>query len=211
VIHSPRAIRSEKGYPLLNGDDVKDCFFVRETENNIYEIHDNLDIDDFIRKIVPAESSSTDIFDFSVFLYGYYSEKHIGIRKAGIFYPLFLRTNRLYEQSIFYEGNSFVLSFLHYPTNENYWHFQLYTTDNTGRKIPRDTKKKREKNLAKFIVGEYVKEAICPKSEVVPFRRSYFDKRIRPVQYFLKSCMNWQKVKNLFYPNMGKSKLNSVK
>ena len=161
-------------YPAeLNSEDVKDYYFVRETEDNLY-IQDNLTSDDFIRKIIPPHTSSTDVFELSVFLYGYYNEKHIGIRKQGVF-PLFLKAKKLYEQSILYENEHYVLSFYHCPTDENYWHFQLYTVDSDNNKIPRNTKKSRDKNLAKLIIREYIKKAICQKSEVVPFQRSDFD------------------------------------
>jgi len=184
---SHRAIRHHQDYPeRLEAKLVKDYFFVRETEENIY-IQDVIDIDDFIRKIVPPKTSSTDIFEFSVFLYGYYNEKHIGIRKKTVLFPLFLQGNNIYKQSIHYENEDYLLSFSHYPTNQNYWHFELFTMDSTNHKIPRG--RKRDKNLAKFIIRQYVKNAICQKSEVIPFQRDDFDKKIYPFRHFFRTAL----------------------
>jgi hypothetical protein len=189
VISSSRAIRYYKDYPVLSGEEISHCSFVRETETNLY-IQDNFNADDFIRKIIPLKTSSADVFELSVFLYGYFNEKHIGIRKPGRFFPLFLRVNKLYKRSILYENEYYTLSFFHSPNETNYWHFQLDTVDSTNKKIPRDTGKAREKRLAKFIIREYIKKAICKKSEVIPFQRLDFDRKIKPVRYFFKFLIN---------------------
>ena len=187
----PRAIRPYKNYPILNGEEIKDCSFVRETEDNLY-LQDNPNIDDFIRKIIPQKTSLTDIFEWSVFLYGYYNEKHIGKRKKGVCFPLFLQASKLYRQPIDYYNDDvqYELSFSHNPTCKNYWHYQLFTIDNAKNKIPRDTKKARYRNLAKHIIRVYIKKAVCHKSEVLPFQRCDFDKKIKPVQYFIKSIIS---------------------
>ena len=184
----PRAIRPYKSYPVLSGEDIKDCSFVRETEDNLYNQDDPI-IEDFIRMIIPSKTSLTDIFEWSVFLYGYYNEKHIGKRKQGVFYPLFLQVRKLYGQAINYNNEHYELSFSHCPTCNNYWHFQLFTIDNANNKIPRDTKKTRYKRLAEHIIQEKIIKAVCQKSEVVPFQRHDFDKKIKPVQYFFKSLI----------------------
>jgi len=189
VIFSSRALRYYRDYPILSGEEIRDCSFVRETETNLY-IQDNLNADDFIREIIPRETSSTDVFELSVSLYGYFNEKHIRIRKQGRFFPLFLRVNKLYERSIRYEDEPYILSFSHCPTTTNYWHFQLNTVDSANKKIPRDAKKPREKNLARFIIRKYIREAICKKSEVTSFQRRDFDRKIKPVQYFFKVLIN---------------------
>ena len=189
MIFPSRAIRYYRDYPILSGEEINHCSFVRETETNLY-IQDNLNADDFIRKIIPLKTSSTDIFELSVYLYGYFKEKHIGLRKPGRFFPLFLRVNELYRQAIRYEDENYILSFSHCPDPTNYWHFQLNTVDSSNQKIPRDARKTREKNLAKFIIREYIKKAICKKSEVISFKRPDFDRKIKPVQYFFKCLLN---------------------
>jgi len=185
VSFSSRAIRPHRGYPVLRGEEIIDYSFVRETETNLY-IQENLNADDFIRKLIPPPTPSTDVFELSVFLYGYYNKKHIGIRKPGTFFLLFLLVKKLYKRTILYQGENYTLSFSHCPTRLNYWHFQLYTVDNIGNKIPRGTKKPRYKNLARFIAREYIKRAICKESDAIPFHRSDFDKKIKPVQYFFR-------------------------
>ena len=166
-------IRPQKIFPKeINAKEVKDYFFIRETEENLYE----LEADDFIRKIIPSNTSSTDIFEFSIFLYGYYNEEHLGIRNQTQCFPLYLQANILYERQIYFKDEYFMLSFYHFPTSDNYWHFQLYTLDNNNIKIPRNTKKTHDKNLAKFIAREYIKKAVCSKTDVMPFHRSDFEK-----------------------------------
>lgn len=199
IFHS-RAIRYYPDYPILSGEEICHCSFVRETETNLY-IQKNLTADDYIRIIIPSKTSSADVFELSVFLYGYFNEKHIGIRKPGRFFPLFLRVNELYKRSIQYENELYILSFSHCPNTANYWHFQLNTVDSSNIRIPRDARKSREKNLAKLIIREYIKKAICTKSEVIPFQRRDFDRKIKPVRYFIKGIINraLKRHKNLSY------------
>ena len=107
MICIPRAIRPHKNYPVkLNETDILAYSFIRETEENFY-IQEDLDINDFIRKIVPANTSKTDIFEYSVYLYGYYNEKHVGIRNKSFSFPLFFKANKLYNMPIIYDDESY--------------------------------------------------------------------------------------------------------
>jgi len=184
VICIPRIIRPHKKYPRkLNAPDILDYNFVRETEENLY-LQDDLDINDFIRKVVPSGTSKTDIFEYSVYLYGYYKEKHLGIRNKNFSFPLYLKANKLYNRSMTYENESYRMSFSHTPDNFNYWHFQLYTVDSTNNRIPRNTRKTKERKLVDFIFRQFIKKAICQKSEATPYQHRDFDKIIRPLYYF---------------------------
>jgi len=186
VICVPRAIRPHKNYPVkLNEADILDYFFIRETEENLY-LQDDLDINDFIRKLVPSKTSRTDIFEYSVYLYGYYNEKHLGIRNKIFCFPLYLKANMLYNKQMSYNNESYVLSFTHIPEKLNYWHFQLYIVDSENNKIPRNTGKPKDKKLAEFVFRQYIKKAICQKSETIPFKHHYFDKVIKPFHYFIR-------------------------
>lgn len=184
MICIPRAIRPHKNYPVkLNETDILAYSFIRETEENFY-IQEDLDINDFIRKIVPANTSKTDIFEYSVYLYGYYNEKHVGIRNKSFSFPLFFKANKLYNMPIIYDDESYLLSFSHVPEKCNYWHFQLYTVDSAQNRIPRNTRKPKDRKLAEFVFRQFIKKAICQKSEAIPFKHRDFDKVIKPLCYF---------------------------
>jgi len=183
VICSLHAIRTHKKYPAkLNEAALLDYSFVRETEENLY-CQNNLDINDFIRKVIPSNTSKTDIFEYSVYLYGYYNKRHLGLRNRNHCFPLFLKADKLYSQSISLDDELFVLSFEHIPEDRNYWHFQLYTVDSDNNRIPRNTRRSKDKNLAKHIFRRFLKNAICQESEVITFQCQNFDKVLRPLYY----------------------------
>jgi hypothetical protein len=194
MIGYPEELLPQKTYSVLYEEDVSSFFFIRETKYNLYEYLDqNLDKDDIIRKIIEPQASEREVFDLSLFLYGYYYEDHCGIRvsdeslynlwtnnmpyihfqninyiKKDMF-PLYLKARTLYNRSINYNEEQFILSFSHRPTRANYWHFQLWTkNEKTGEYIPRE--KKRLKNLAKHILEQYIINAICPQSETIKFK-----------------------------------------
>jgi hypothetical protein len=140
-----------------------------------------------------------EVFELSLFLYGYYDERHIGIRvddtalyadweknqpelKAKdiqftqkIAYPLFFATSKLDCQEIDYNGEAHTLSFSHRPTRVNYWHFELWIKDNAGNRIPRDKSNVHTKYLAKSILEYIVAEAVSSKADTKPFKRLDFD------------------------------------
>jgi len=117
-----------------------------------------------------------EVFELSTFLYGYYEEKHIGIRvdDAALYadwnknlpelgvkdikfsheeaYPLFLAAAKLERQEIDFNGEMYILSFSHRPTRVNYWHFELWVNDNAGNRILRDRSNAHTKYLAKSIL-----------------------------------------------------------
>jgi hypothetical protein len=116
----------------------------------------------------------------------HYSEKHVGIRdaekKVEKWFPLFLSAAALFKKNINFNENQYLLSFAHAPNDDNFWHCELFIKDQeTGEKIPRDIKykKARYRLLAEHVLGQYVTKAICPKSEVIPFRRVDFDKMLK--------------------------------
>jgi hypothetical protein len=195
----PKALLPHHTYPArLSGEEILDCFFVRETNEDIYPFFDSgLDSDDLIKKIIVQPTSKRDVFELSVFLYGYYHEGHAGIRtddealnavwdngpalpignityKQMIMFPLFLSAARLYERPVDFSDEKFVVSFLHKPTRANYWHFQLFTQDDKGNVMPRNKDNSRLNRLAKHILENIVIPAICPKGAVKKFHlKSY--------------------------------------
>ena len=140
-----------------------------------------------------------EVFDLSIFLYGYYEEKHIGIRiddtalyndwskdmpelsAASIkfsqekAYPLFLSAAKLDRQEIDFNGEMHILFFSHKPTRINYWHFELWVNDSAGNRIPRDKSSTHTKYLAKSILEYIIAEAVLFKTSVNLFRRSDFE------------------------------------
>ncbi|MHC6202770.1 hypothetical protein ACYULU_06210 [Breznakiellaceae bacterium SP9] len=161
----PEILLPRQSYPVLSGDDILECYFIRKTPDNIYLfLKQGYTEKEIIRKIFKPMTPSRDVFEFSVFLYGYYDDKnHVDIRVVDISldkdwentlpdiptssvkyeketaFPLFLTVAELYNQSIDFNGKQYLLSFSHKPTCANYWHFQLWTQDtSTGKYIPRE-------------------------------------------------------------------------
>jgi hypothetical protein len=195
----PEVLLSHQSNPVLSEDEVSKYNFVRETQEDIYIfLGQGLSSKDIISKIIAPQLSEREVFEFSVFLYGYYDKSCIGIRvlddslynfwtddmpaiscssicyTRSLFFPLFLCADKLYQKQIDLEdidGQSthYLLSFSHKPTRINYWHFQLYTADGEGNDIPRSKSNRRLKLLAKHIFEQYVIKAICLESDVKKF------------------------------------------
>jgi hypothetical protein len=92
-----------------------------------------------------------------------------------IIFPLFLSVEKLHQRPVDFSGEKFVSSFSHKPTRGNYWHFQLFTQDDTGIVIPRNKDSPRLKRLAKHIFENIVIPAICQKTAAKGFQRADFD------------------------------------
>jgi hypothetical protein len=195
----PEVLLSHQSNPVLPEYEVSKYNFVRETQEDIYIfLEQGLTLKDIIHKIIAPQYSEREVFEFSVFLYGYYDKSCVGIRVSDdslyefwtydmpdlvankicyirdSLFPLFLCAEKLYQKQIDLEdmdGRSthYLLSFSHKPTRINYWHFQLYTKDDEDNYIPRDKRNSRLKYLAKHIFEQYVIKAICSESDVRKF------------------------------------------
>ena len=169
---------------LIPSEEVLPYSLVRETVKDIYSLQEyGLVVDDVIKEIVAPQPSLREVFELSLFLYGYYNDTHVGIRAKDdtptqLWFQLFLRADRLYNRTLDFFGENFLFSFSHKPTESNYWHFQLWTQDKQGNVVPRDKSNNRLKKLAKHLLENVVLEAVCPKSDVKPFQRDDFDKAI---------------------------------
>jgi hypothetical protein len=194
----PAEILPNPAYPvILPGIDIVSGFFIRETKNDIYALlSEEIIAADIIQKIIEPQPSLHEIFELSLFLFGYYSEACFGIRvddlelnkdwdgnsflqadaisfsKKEVF-PLFLYANRLYEKPVLFLGENYVVSFSHKPTRANYWHFQLFTQDAHGGHISKDYHNSRTRKLAKHLFENFILKAICcNREEVTPFQFS---------------------------------------
>lgn len=124
---------------------------VRETIIDLYLSleKEGYEPDDIFPFVAAPQPSLCEVFELSLFLYGYYKEEHIGIRpddtslnndwsknqtelKADTIkfsqikaYPLFLSAAGLNNQEIIFNDNMYILSFSHKPTRANYWHLEL--------------------------------------------------------------------------------------
>ena len=200
----PKILLPRKTFPVLENEEVKGNAFVRETIMDVYQLlaKTGYEPDDILSFVVAPHPSLREIFELSVFLYGYYTEKHTGIRvdDATLYAdwtndlqelrdvdiafsqekacPLFLAAAKLDRQKIDYNGETYILSFSHKPTRVNYWHFELWVKDNTGNRIPRDKSNAHTRYLAKSILEYIVAEAVLLKASVNIFRRSDFDETI---------------------------------
>jgi hypothetical protein len=198
----PEILLPKKNYPVLVNAMMNDCALVRETLTDLYVFlaKQSYGPDDILRFVVAPQPSLREVFELSVFLYGYYDERHIGIRAADKslyadwkgdlpelkaediqfskqnVYPLFLAASKLDNQEIDFNGERHTLSFSHKPTRVNYWHFELWIRDSAGNRIPKDKSNARTKYLAKSILEYIVAEAVIPQSNVKPFNRADFDK-----------------------------------
>jgi hypothetical protein len=197
----PEILLPKRSYPILSNEDIMDCALVRETLIDLYPILDKRGYtpDDIVQHIVAPNPSLREVFELSVFLYGYYDERHTGIRAAesalyagwtneqpGLraediqfvqesAYPLFLRSGKLDRQEIDFNGEQHFLSFSHRPSRINYWHCQLATQDSAGNRIPRDKSNAHTKYLAKSLLEYIVTEAVCFKPDAKRFKREDFD------------------------------------
>ena len=160
----PEILFPRRYYPILENKDVKDNALVRETTANVYQFlaKTGYEPDDILPLVVAPQPSLREVFEFSVFLYGYYEEHHAGIRAddAALYadwnkelpdlrvvdinfsqkkaWTLFLDAIKLDRQEIDFNSETFILSFSHKPTRANYWHFELWVKDSAGNRIPRD-------------------------------------------------------------------------
>jgi hypothetical protein len=191
----------KQSYPILTNEDIADCSLIRETTIDLYVVLEKpgYSPDDILRYIIVPQPSFREVFELSLFLYGYYDERHCGIRvsdtslyaawtkdkeelaaKNILFtqetaWPLFLAVKNLDRQVIDFNGADHLLSFSHKPPRVNYWHFELWIKDNAGEKIPRDKSNAHTKYLAKSLLEYIVSEAVISKADMKPFKRDDFD------------------------------------
>jgi hypothetical protein len=198
----PEILLPRQTYPILGNEDIKDNTLVRETMINVYPFLEKAgyEPDDILPFVVAPQPSLREVFELSIFLYGYYEEKHIGIRvdDADLYadwdkdlpelkaadikfsqeeaYPLFLAAAKLDWQEIDFNGEIHILSFSHKPTRVNYWHFELWVNDSAGNRVPRDKSSAHTKYLAKSILEYIIAEAVLFKASVKIFQRTDFDR-----------------------------------
>jgi hypothetical protein len=197
----PAILLPRQTYPVLENRDIWDNALVHETLIDVYKFLEKAgyEPDDILPFVVAPQPSLREVFELSTFLYGYYEEKHIGIRvdDAALYadwdknlpelgvedikfsqveaYPLFLAAAKLERQEIDFNGEMHILSFSHKPTRVNYWHFELWVNDSTGNLIPRDKSSTRIKYLAKSILEYIIAEAVLFKTSVKVFQRADFE------------------------------------
>ena len=201
----PEILLPRQTYPVLENEDIKDNALVRETVADIYPFLEKTgyEPDDVVSFIFAPQPSLREVFELSTFLYGYYEEKHIGIRvnDAALYadwnksipelkaedikfsqekaYPLFLSAAGLNLQEIDFNGEIYILSFSHKPTMANYWHFELWIKDSAGNRIPRNKSSARIKYLAKSILEYIIAETVRPKTSISHFKRIDFEHLIK--------------------------------
>lgn len=81
----PTELLPQPNYEFIKPEEVKEYYFVRETDHNLYDKIKELGdrpinvLDDLITEEIRGKSSSTEVFELSIFLYGIFAEKHLGI------------------------------------------------------------------------------------------------------------------------------------
>jgi len=197
----PAALLPQKTYPILTNDEVTSNALVRETTIDLYAFlrKKGYTPDDIVPFVVAPQPSLREVFELSLFLYGYYDEPCCGIRvnDTALYadwtgkqpeliaeniqftqenaWSLFLAAKRLDKQIIDFNGEEHLLSFSHKPTCANYWHFELWVKDSAGARIPRDKSNAHTKYLAKSLLEYIIAEAVISKAEAKPFKRIEFE------------------------------------
>jgi hypothetical protein len=197
----PSILLPQKAYPLLANGEISNNALIRETTTNLYLLlgKKGYTPDDILPFIVAPQPSLREVFELSLFLYGYYDERYCGIRvndktlyadwtgeqlevametiqfTQENVWPLFLGAKKLDRQVIDFNGEEHLLSFSHKPTRVNYWHFELWVKDSSGTHIPRDKSNTHTRYLAKSLLEYIVAEAVISKVDAMPFKRSDFD------------------------------------
>jgi len=205
VASYPEILLSRHAYPFLKNNDVKDNTLVRETMADVYQFltKPGYEPDDILSLVVAPQPSLREVFELSIFLYGYYEERHIGIRVNDVTlyadwnkelpelmtddiqffqekaFPLYLAARKLDRQEIDFNGEMHIFSFSHKPTRVNYWHFELWVNDGSGNRISREKNNAHTKYLAKSILEYIISEAVLLKASVNAFKRSDFDDILR--------------------------------
>ena len=198
----PEILLPLPNYPILKNEDVKENAMMRETTIDLYQFLEKPDYepDDILSFVIAPQPSLREVFELSIFLYGYFEEKHIGIRvddtalydewnkdlpeiktdeikfsheKA---YPLFFSALRLDKQEINFNGETHLLSFSHKPTKVNFWHFELWIKNSVGNRIPRNKSNAHIRYLAKSILEYIIAEAVISRNAVNPFKFTLFEK-----------------------------------
>ena len=198
----PASLLPQKTYPILTNDEVASNALVRETTTDLYAFlgKEGYTPDDILPFVVAPQPSLREVFELSLFLHGYYDERHYGIRVNDIAlyanwtgeqpelvaenilfsqenaWPLFLAAKRLDRQIIDFNGEEHLLSFSHKPTCANYWHFELWVKDSAGARIPRDKSNAHTRHLAKSLLEYIIAEAVISKAEAKPFKRIEFER-----------------------------------
>lgn len=149
---------------------IEKCGFVRETSEDLYSmISQKEEVAEVINKIIPNKNPRTELFNLSVYLYGFSPSK----RKYG--YDFFFFCNKLYELSVKFKRNEnekeelFTFSYKYDPVTDgdfiNPCHFVFCVRDSSGNELPRQAEKesiqKRNKALVNLIFEEYLCKAVC--------------------------------------------------
>jgi hypothetical protein len=185
----------------LANEEILNNALVRETTINLYLLlgKKGYTPDDILPFIVAPQPSLREVFELSLFLYGYYDERYCGIRANDktlyadwtkeqpelaaetiqftqeSAWPLFLVAKKLDWQLIDFNGEEHLLLFSHKPTRVNYWHFELWVKDSAGVRIPRDRSNAHTRYFAKSLLEYIIAEAVIFKEETRPFKRPDFD------------------------------------
>jgi hypothetical protein len=78
----PPILLPEKAYPLLANGEISNNTLIRETTTDLYLLlgKKGYTPDDILPFIVAPRPSLREVFELSLFLYGYYDERCCGIR-----------------------------------------------------------------------------------------------------------------------------------
>ena len=138
----------------------KSSGFTRETQQDLYSLYNaGAEVSDFIQKIIPEGTSRTELYTMSVTQFDFKPSQ----RKYPFDFYLF--ADNLYNVEIHFNEEKYIFSYEHCPVEGNPYHFQFYTKDDAGEKLPRQAKKKSEQNrnkaIADIIFENILSDAVC--------------------------------------------------
>jgi hypothetical protein len=78
----PASLLPKRAYPILTNEELSNNALVRETAANLYLLlgKKGYTPDDILPLVVAPQPSLREVFELSLFLYGYYDERYCGIR-----------------------------------------------------------------------------------------------------------------------------------
>lgn len=197
----PQKLLPQQDDVIITAQDIVDYCLVRETSNNFYS-KEFLDIPESAKAkmLVGENTSRTDVFELSLYLFGEYNLDTVGIRvddaELEVFwdpgsavpkvkdipfhkinsFPVFLSAGALYDYKCTIDGDEtretvvVQSSYEHRPTIVNYWHFQLFSVENNKR-LSRDLNSRKAKRIAKSLLETILKKAMLSKDKVSEYHR----------------------------------------
>lgn len=152
---------------------VQECLFVRETDADFQKVNNLVHDEDtaFKKIVIGSKTPSTDLFDFSMYLYDCPPEKGGRNLQNKVYFPC-KKMNKIFNRNDIVHENVAVLnlcapiemSFLYKPiisdTELNLYHFSLCFTDANGCLYGRNNATNAQRSFAKKCACAYLRNVM---------------------------------------------------